>query len=115
MARLEGNRRALKGTLFEGLVRRNLENLIRAQELRLEVNDTQVKIDDETYDVQITGTAGTLLIPVKTRETMGGGHSLLFTRDIYKSIMVAAEKGNNSSASFCAKIGSMAATWLGLA
>ena len=93
LARLEGSRRALKGTLFEGLVRRNLENLIRAQELRLEVNDTQVKIEDETYDVQVTGSAGTLLIPVKTQETMGRGHSLLFTRDIYKSIMVAAEKG----------------------
>ena len=93
LARLEGSRRALKGTLFEGLVRQNLENLIRSQELRLEVNDTQVKIEDETYDVQVTGSAGTLLIPVKTQETMGRGHSLLFTRDIYKSIMVAAEKG----------------------
>ena len=93
LARLEGSRRALKGTLFEGLVRRNIENLIRVQELPLQVSDVQVKIDDETYDVQVTGTSGTLLIPVKTRETMGGGHSLLFTRDIYKSIMVAAEKG----------------------
>ena len=93
LARLEGSRRALKGTLYEGLVRRNIENLIQAQELPFQVSDTQVKIDDETYDVQITGTARTLLIPVKTRETMGGGHSLLFTRDIYKSIMVAADKG----------------------
>ena len=93
LARLEGSRRALKGTLFEGLVRRNLENLIQAQELPLHVSEAQVKIDDETYDVRVTGTSGTLLIPVKTRETMGGGHSLLFTRDIYKSIMVAAEKG----------------------
>ncbi len=83
----------MKGTLFEGLVRRNMENLIRAQELPLQVSDTQVKIEDETYDIQVTGTAGTLLVPVKTRETMGGGHSLLFTRDIYKSIMVAADKG----------------------
>ena len=93
LARLEGSRRALKGTLFEGLVRRNLENLIRAQELPLQVSEAQVKIDDETYDVQVTGIGGTLLVPVKTRETMGGGHSLLFTRDIYKSIMVAADKG----------------------
>ena len=93
LARLEGSRRALKGTLFEGLVRRNIENLILAQELPLQVSGTQVKIDDETYDVQVTGTTGTILVPVKTRETMGGGHSLLFTRDIYKSIMVAADKG----------------------
>ena len=25
-------------------------------------------------------------MPVKTRETMGGGHALLFTRDIHKAI-----------------------------
>ncbi|MCP4695494.1 MAG: hypothetical protein GY862_01405, partial [Gammaproteobacteria bacterium] len=32
-----------------------------------------------------------ILIPVKTRETMGGGHANLFTRDIFKSIGVAQE------------------------
>lgn len=93
LARLEGSRRALKGTLFEGIVRRSLEKLIRQAELALEVNQKQVKVGDETYDIQITGTSGTLLIPVKTRETMGGGHALLFTRDIFKSILVATEKG----------------------
>ena len=93
LSRLEGSRRALKGNLFESLVRRELEDLIKSRQLRLEVHRTQVKIDDETYDVQIRGKNGTLLIPVKTRETMGGGHALLFTRDIYKSILVATEKG----------------------
>ena len=93
LSRLEGSRRALKGNLFEGLVRRNLEDLLKAHKLPLQVHRTQVKIDDETYDVQVTGAAGSLLIPVKTRETMGGGHALLFTRDIYKSILVATEKG----------------------
>lgn len=34
-------------------------------------------------------------MPVKTRETMGGGHALLFTRDIHKSISVAHEHGYN--------------------
>jgi hypothetical protein len=62
-------------------------------ELPLQVAGAQVKIGDETYDVQVKGNAGTVLIPVKTRETMGGGHALLFTRDIYKSILVAAEQG----------------------
>lgn len=94
LSRLEGSRRALRGTLFEGIVRRNLESLITAEELPLKMSRAQVQIHDETYDVQVTGDNGSLLIPVKTRETMGGGHSLLFTRDIYKSILVATEQGH---------------------
>ena len=93
LSRLEGSRRALKGTLFEGLVRRILENLIKRHELALQVSRAQVRIADETYDVQVIGETASILIPVKTRETMGGGHSLLFTRDIYKSILVATENG----------------------
>lgn len=94
LARLEGSRRALKGVLFERLVRRRLERLIGEHHLPLKVNDTQVRINDETYDIQVLGERGSLLIPVKTRETMGGGHALLFTRDIYKSILVATEHGH---------------------
>lgn len=93
LARLEGSRRALKGTRFEEIVRRNLRALIHRHNLPLEVSDRQVRIGDETYDVQVVGEAGSILLPVKTRETMGGGHALLFTRDIYKSIMVATESG----------------------
>lgn len=93
LSRLEGSRRALKGTLFEGLVRRILEDLIKRHELALQVSRAQVRIADETYDVQVIGETASILIPVKTRETMGGGHSLLFTRDIYKSILVATENG----------------------
>ena len=94
LARLEGSRRALKGTIFEEIVRRNLRNLIRELGIPLAVNDSQVKINDETYDVEVSGNNGTLLIPVKTRETMGGGHAMLFTRDIYKAIVIAAESGH---------------------
>ena len=94
LSRLEGSRRALRGTLFEGIVRRNLEALIRDHGLPLTVSNAQVRIADETYDVQVTGRGRTLLLPVKTRETMGGGHALLFTRDIYKSILVATEQGH---------------------
>lgn len=93
LARLEGSRRALKGTLFEGIVRRSLHRVIEDYDLPLKVSDKQVKIEDETYDVQVTGNLGILLIPVKTRETMGGGHALLFTRDIFKSILVASNRG----------------------
>jgi len=42
---------------------------------------------------RVTGGLGSILLPVKTRETMGGGHSLLFTRDIYKSILIATQNG----------------------
>ena len=93
LARLEGSRRALKGNLFEGIVRRSLRRIIEAHDLPLEVNEKQFKIEEETYDVQVKGELGTILIPVKTRETMGGGHALLFTRDIFKSIMVATDQG----------------------
>ena len=93
LARLEGSRRALKGTLFEGIIRRNLRDIIQTHGLHLVVDNKQVKIGDETYDVQVTGDNGTVLLPVKTRETMGGGHSALFTRDIFKSILVATENG----------------------
>lgn len=94
LARLEGSRRALKGTIFEEIVRRNLRNLIQQLNLPLQVNESQVTINDETYDVAVSGNGGSLLIPVKTRETMGGGHAMLFTRDIYKSILVATESGH---------------------
>jgi len=93
LSRLEGSRRALKGTLFEEIVRRNLRDLLQQHHLALEVGERQVKIGDETYDVQLTGRKGSILLPVKTRETMGGGHALLFTRDIYKSILVATDSG----------------------
>lgn len=93
LARLEGSRRALRGTLFESFVRQNIERLISAHNLYLEISNGQVNLEDETYDVQVSGPGGSILIPVKTRETMGGGHSMLFTRDIDKSISVAIEKG----------------------
>ena len=94
LARLEGSRRALKGALFEEIVRRLLEELFNKAKLSLKVGDKQVRIKDETYDVQVIGKKGSILVPIKTRETMGGGHAMLFTRDIYKSISVAQENGH---------------------
>lgn len=93
LTRLEGSRRALKGSAIEGMLRKHLVVLIEAEKLPLDVSSRQVKIGDETYDIQVKGEGGILLLPVKTRETMGGGHSLLFTRDIYKSIRAAVESG----------------------
>lgn len=93
IARLEGSRRALKGIKFEDLVRVLLRKLFVAHNLPLVVGDKEKRINEETYDVQIFIGSKTILIPVKTRETMGGGHANLFTRDIFKSITVAQENG----------------------
>jgi len=93
LARLEGSRRALKGGLFETIVRRCLNTVLKENRLSLSVSDREVRIHDETYDVQVSGKTESILIPVKTRETMGGGHASLFTRDIHKSISVAESSG----------------------
>lgn len=91
--RLEGSRRAIKGTLFEVIVRRNLQLIFDSVHLGLTISETEIRLDGETYDVSIIGSRGRILLPVKTRETMGGGHALLFTRDIHKSISVAHNAG----------------------
>lgn len=93
LARLEGSRRALKGTLFEAIIRSSLHELFESEGIYLKIGDKEVKLNDESYDVQVVGSRGKVLMPVKTRETMGGGHALLFTRDIHKSISVAHDAG----------------------
>lgn len=95
LQRLEGSRRALKGGLFEAIVRTQLTDLFKRHKLNLKVTANEVRLNDETYDVEILGKDAKILMPVKTRETMGGGHALLFTRDIHKSISVAHENGFN--------------------
>ena len=82
LARLEGSRRALKGTLFEAIVRRSLQTVLSENGIDLTISPREVRINNETYDVQVSGPKHSILIPVKTRETMGGGHAMLFTRDI---------------------------------
>ncbi|MDG2524853.1 hypothetical protein P6166_05740 [Stenotrophomonas sp. HITSZ_GD] len=91
--RLEGSRRAIKGTLFEAIVRKLLTDLFKANNIDLKIGDAEIRLDGETYDVSILGSRGQILMPVKTRETMGGGHALLFTRDIHKSITSAHAAG----------------------
>lgn len=91
--RLEGSRRSIKGNLFEEIVRRNLKAMFEKYKLALSIEKTQIKLGGETYDVKVSGSRATILIPVKTRETMGGGHALLFTRDIHKAIAVAEVSG----------------------
>lgn len=91
--RLEGSRRAIKGTLFEAIVRRLLGDAFARHSLDIAISKTEIRLEGETYDVSVKGAAGIVLMPVKTRETMGGGHALLFTRDIHKSISVAQVAG----------------------
>ena len=93
LARLEGSRRSLRGSQFEKIARSILARIIAKHKLKLKVSDRELRLLDETYDVVVVGSKGTILLPVKTRETMGGGHALLFTRDIHKSISVAQTKG----------------------
>lgn len=95
LQRLEGSRRALKGNLFEAIVRTQLKELFKRHKLKLKVTDLEIRLNDETYDVEVIGANAKVLMPVKTRETMGGGHALLFTRDIHKSISVAHQNGFN--------------------
>ncbi len=93
LARLEGSRRALKGNFLESIVREILTSLFAELGISLDMPDREVRLHDETYDVQVIGRKGSILIPVKTRETMGGGHAMLFTRDIHKSISIAHDNG----------------------
>lgn len=93
LARLEGSRRALKGTRFEEIVRRSLKKVLESHGLALTIGEGEKRINEETYDIQILGKKKAILVPVKTRETMGGGHANLFTRDIFKAISVAHENG----------------------
>ena len=92
--RLEGSRRALKGGFIEGIVRSILFSIFSEEKLlNLQISPKQIALGGETYDVSVTGSNGTILMPVKSRETMGGGHAQLFTRDIHKSISVAQDHG----------------------
>ena len=70
--RLEGSRRALKGSLFEAIVRANLAELFKKYNLNL-TTAGEVRINDETYDVVIQSSKEKILMPVKTREKQWGG------------------------------------------
>ena len=70
-----------------------MKQLFKTNKIKLVIGETQIKLGGETYDVTIMGEKGTILIPVKTRETTGGGHALLFTRDINQAIEKARNDG----------------------
>jgi hypothetical protein len=99
--RLEGSRRSAKGHRVEADVRTSLITALQyyysihgnyGNYRKPEIAGRQIKIGKHTVDVSADLTPRTggditrLLIPVKTRETEGGGHSHLFTRDIITAI-----------------------------
>lgn len=102
--RLEGSRRSIRGHEKEVIVRTALAVAIQSYFERhkkygvyrgIEIPDKQVIIHNESYDVSANlldeqGEAiRRILIAIKTRETEGGGHSHLFSRDILSAINTA--------------------------
>jgi hypothetical protein len=99
--RLEGSRRSISGHRIEAHVRTALVIAIQhyytiygnyGKFKRIEIVNKQIKLGRHTIDVALNLTPKegnnqvNLLIPVKTRETQGGGHSHLFSRDIITAI-----------------------------
>ena len=102
--RLEGSRRSIKGHEKEAIVRTALVTAIQDFYSRnsnygvyagVRIPDKQITIGKETIDVSANlisekkGSVHRILVPVKTRETEGGGHAHLFTRDIMSAIDAA--------------------------
>ena len=99
--RLEGSRRSISGHHLEANVRTSLITAIQNYYSihnnygifkKVSIADGQIKVGTHTIDVsaELLPKRGhdtiRLLMPVKTRETEGGGHSHLFTRDVTAAI-----------------------------
>lgn len=99
--RLEGSRRSISGHHVESNIRTGLITAIQnffsiynnyGKFKKVEIADKQIKVGRHTVDVSAKlypkngSEAINLLIPVKTRETEGGGHSHIFSRDILSAI-----------------------------
>jgi hypothetical protein len=99
--RLEGSRRSIRGHEKEQIIRKALVMAIQTYFSqfstygifsRVEILVSQVMINNESYDVGINmfdsdgDITKRLFVAIKTRETEGGGHSHLFSRDISSAI-----------------------------
>lgn len=98
--RLEGSRRSHAGHIQETVVRTALATAIQnyyntylnyGAYDNVVIENKQIKIATETVDIAVAlvknGVTETrILIPVKTRETQGGGHAYLFSRDLITAI-----------------------------
>ncbi|MBC8098219.1 MAG: hypothetical protein H7Y11_02140 [Armatimonadetes bacterium] len=117
--RLEGSRRSIKGHEKEAIVRTALLVAIQAYYdthkgygvfSGIEIPANQVMIGNESYDVSVNlldsvgEIIGRILMPIKTRETEGGGHAHLFTRDILSAINAAKITKKNTIRDYIAVI-----------
>lgn len=110
--RLEGSRRSIRGHVLETSARTSLVTAIQnyysihsnyGKFKKVEIADKQIKIGRHTVDVSALlypeknpTDPIRLLIPIKTRETEGGGHSHIFTRDIISAITdIKSEQRND--------------------
>jgi hypothetical protein len=102
--RLEGSRRSIRGQEKETIVRTALITAIQNYYSfhsnygiysGIEIPEKQITIGNETFDVSANLLDSQkrrlcrILVPVKTRETEGGGHAHLFTRDITSAVSTA--------------------------
>lgn len=106
--RLEGSRRSLQGHTLETSIRLAVSTAIQTYykshlnygKYKVKLEPKQVKIGNDTMDVAIdlSNSQETFHIyfPVKSRETEGGGHSHLFSRDIMTAISNVKEVEPNS-------------------
>lgn len=107
--RLEGSRRSIKGHHFEASDRTALVTAFQnyfsifgtyGKYKKVKIANKQIKIGNHTVDVSTElvpkdgGENETLLMPIKTRETEGGGHAHLFTRDIIATVRELKEDLN---------------------
>ena len=98
--RLEGSRRSIKGHSLEILCRTALvtafQNYYETHSnygiyKSVSIANRQIKLGRHTFDssAKLTlhdGSDRLLLVPVKTRETEGGGHAHLFSRDVITAV-----------------------------
>lgn len=93
--RLEGSRRAKKGSAIETYIRTAITEAFSyyyktrgnyGNYVDFKIIDKPLKVKNRTYDVVVTlkksDKEDMIILPVKTRETQGGGHSHLFSRDV---------------------------------
>lgn len=92
--RLEGSRRARLGCAVEKVVREEVHALGASHELCLEISESECRFDGVTVDVVVRGVAGRILMPVKSRTTEGGGHGLLYTRDLAQALSNVAKEND---------------------
>lgn len=102
--RLEGSRRAIQGRKKEAVIRSAVAAAVQAyfrangsygRFASVSIPPTGFRVGSEEFDVGLNlqdpsgETIERVLFAVKTRETEGGGHSHLFTRDINSAIATA--------------------------